>query len=57
MNWLDFCNIMFLPVFEGLLLFVSSVKDNPALRAAMCALVKAMALPCSFLAKAATGFG
>jgi hypothetical protein len=48
---------MFLPVFEGLLLFVSSVKDNPALRAAMCALVKAMALPCSFLAKAATGFG
>src|SRR4030095_1980360 len=35
MNWLDFCNIMFLPVFEGLLLFVSSVKYNPALRKAV----------------------
>jgi len=47
---------MFLPVFEGLLLFVSSVKDNPALRMAMSALVKAVRLPCSFLVKAATGF-
>jgi hypothetical protein len=47
---------MFLPVFEGLLLFVSSVKNKPCTAHGNVCLGQGVQLPCSFLPKAATGF-